>query len=486
MCVPAHDQRDFEFAKEYNLPIKPVIQPEGVELDPRTMTEAYVEAGEMVHSKQFSGIPSEEGKEKIIEYVEQNGLGERQINYRLRDWGISRQRYWGTPIPIIYCDNCGAVPVPDEELPVELPLDIEFTGKGGSPLSKIDSFVNTDCPECGEPARRETDTMDTFVESSWYFLRYASPNYTEGIFDKNDVAYWLSVDQYIGGIEHAILHLLYARFFTKALRDLGMCDLDEPFSNLLTQGMVIKDGAKMSKSVGNIVDPDDMIAKYGADTVRLFIMFAAPVNRDLDWSDEGIEGSFRFLNRVWRLIYDVFEDIEGVGGIEVDTDKVSAPAKELLTKTHKTIKKVTDDLDRFSFNTAIAAVMELLNDTSRFNPEGPDDLPVLREAVETMIRLLYPMAPHITEELWHELGYEDTLVDKEWITWNKDLVESAAINIVVQVNGKVRSQLVMDPDASEDQMKEAAFSDEKVQSFMSGKEPRKVIVVPGRLVNIVV
>ena len=486
MCVPAHDQRDFEFAKEYNLPIKPVIQPQGVELDPRTMTEAYVEPGEMVHSRQFSDIPSEEGKEKIIEYVEQNGFGERQINYRLRDWGISRQRYWGTPIPIIYCDKCGAVPVPDEDLPVELPLDIEFTGKGGSPLSKIDSFVNTDCPSCGERAKRETDTMDTFVESSWYFLRYASPNYTKGIFDKSDVAYWLSVDQYIGGIEHAILHLLYARFFTKALRDLGMCDLDEPFSNLLTQGMVIKDGAKMSKSVGNIVDPDDMIAKYGADTVRLFIMFAAPVNRDLDWSDEGVEGSFRFLNRVWRLIYDLFDDIETVKGNEVDAEKISAPAKELLTKIHKTIKKVTDDLDRFSFNTAIAAVMELLNDTSRFNPNGKDDLPVLREAIEAMVRLLYPMAPHITEELWHELGYEDTLVDKEWITWNKDLVESAAVNIVVQVNGKVRSQLVMDPDASEDQMKEAAFSDEKVQSFISGKEPRKVIVVPGRLVNIVV
>jgi len=486
MCVPAHDQRDFEFAKQYNLPIRIVIQPEGVELDPHKITEAYVEPGVMANSQDFSGLPSEEGKEKITDYIEEKGLGEKQINYRLRDWGISRQRYWGTPIPIIYCDKCGAVPVPDKDLPVELPLDIEFTGKGGSPLSKIDSFVNTKCPECGGDAKRETDTMDTFVESSWYFLRYASPKYAEGIFDKEEVSYWLAVDQYIGGIEHAILHLLYARFFTKALRDLGMCDLDEPFKNLLTQGMVIKDGAKMSKSIGNIVDPDDMIAKYGADTVRLFIMFAAPVNRDLDWSDEGIEGSFRFLNRVWRLVFDVFEKIDGVKGVKAETGKISKSAKELLTKTHKTIKKVTDDLDRFSFNTAIAAVMELLNDVSRFEPNGENDIPALRESIEAIIRLLYPMAPHISEELWHELGYEETLVDKEWITWDKDLVESAAINIVVQINGKVRSQITMDPDSDQDQMKEAAFSDEKVQSFIEGKEPKKVIVVPKRLVNIVI
>ncbi len=486
MCVPAHDQRDFEFAKEYHLPIKVVIQPQGVELDSYTMEGAYEEPGVMVNSKDFSDIPSQTGKEKIIEYIEAQGIGERQINYRLRDWGISRQRYWGTPIPIIYCEDCGAVAVPDEDLPVELPLDIEFTGKGGSPLSKIDSFVNTNCPKCGTQARRETDTMDTFVESSWYFLRYASPHYTEDIFNKEEVSYWLAVDQYIGGIEHAILHLLYARFFTKALRDLGKCDLDEPFTNLLTQGMVIKDGTKMSKSVGNIVDPDDMIAKYGADTVRLFILFAAPVQRDLDWSDEGIEGSFRFLNRVWRLVFDVYNNIDKVQGIEVEAEKISKPAKELLTKTHKTIKKVTDDLDRFQFNTAIAAIMELLNDTSRFKPEGKDDPPVLREAVEAMVRLLYPMAPHVSEELWHELGYEDTLVDLPWITWNKELIESAAINIVVQINGKVRSQLTMDPDSDQDQMKEAAFSDEKIQSYIAGKEPKKVIVVPKKLVNIVI
>jgi leucyl-tRNA synthetase len=486
MCVPAHDQRDFEFATEYGLPIVPVIQPEGEELKPENMTGAYEEPGIMFNSEQFNGIPSEEGKEKIIEYMEEKGIGERQINYRLRDWGISRQRYWGAPIPIVYCDACGAVPVPDEELPVELPIDINFSGKGGSPLSSIESFVKTKCPACGGDARRETDTMDTFVESSWYFLRYASPHYDEGIFDREEVGYWLPVDQYIGGIEHAILHLLYARFFTKALRDLGMCDLDEPFTNLLTQGMVIKDGAKMSKSLGNIVDPDDMIKRYGADTVRLFMLFAAPVQKDLDWSDEGVEGAFRFLNRLWRLIFDKFPQIEGITNEEPDTEKISPGAKELLIKVHRTIKKVTDDLDRFQFNTAIAAVMELLNDTSRFEPSVGEDSVVVRKAVEAMVRLLYPMAPHVSEELWHDLGHEESLVDKSWLKWDSELISAAAITVVVQVNGKVRSQITMDPDTDEERMKEAAFADEKVQGFISGKEPRKVIVVPKKLVNIVI
>jgi len=486
MCVPAHDQRDFEFATEYGLPIVPVIQPEGEELKPEEMTGAYEDPGVMINSEQFNGISSEEGKEKIIEYIEEKGIGERQINYRLRDWGISRQRYWGAPIPIVYCDACGAVPVPDEELPVELPVDIDFSGKGGSPLSSIESFVKTKCPACGGEARRETDTMDTFVESSWYFLRYASPHYDEGIFDKEEVGYWLPVDQYIGGIEHAILHLLYARFFTKALRDLGMCNLDEPFTNLLTQGMVIKDGAKMSKSLGNIVDPDDMIKRYGADTVRLFMLFAAPVQKDLDWSDEGVEGAFRFLNRLWRLILDKFPLIEGITDEEPDTEKISPGAKEFLIKVHRTVKKVTDDLDRFQFNTAIAAVMELLNDTSRFEPSVEEDSVVLRKAVEVMVRLLYPMAPHVSEELWHDLGNEESLVDKPWLKWDKELVSGAAITVVVQVNGKVRSQITMDADTDEERMKEAAFADEKVQGFISGKEPRKVIVVPRKLVNIVV
>ena len=493
MCVPAHDQRDFEFAKEYGLPIKVVIQPVGAikesSLNADDMEHAYEEPGIMVNSGEFSGLPSEEGKEKVIQCVESRGFGKRQINYRLRDWGISRQRYWGAPIPIVYCDNCDVVPVPDEELPVELPLDVEFTGKGGSPLAKLESFIKTKCPKCGQYARRETDTMDTFVESSWYFLRYASPNYDKGMFDVEKVRYWLPVDQYIGGIEHAILHLLYARFYTKVLRDLRMGSLDEPFTNLLTQGMVIKDGAKMSKSLGNIVDPDDMIEKYGADTVRVFMLFAAPVQKDLDWSDEGIEGAYRFLNRVWRLVYDCRVRINlppapslarrGLG-------EVNPQAKELLVKVHKTIKKVTDDLERFQFNTAIAAVMELFNAASRFEPEGSDDLAVLREAVEAIVRLLYPMAPHISEELWQALGLEETLVDKPWVEWNKEIIDRAAITVVLQVNGKVRSQVLMDSDSDQEEMKEAAFSDEKVKNYIAGKEIKKVIVVPKKLVNIVV
>ncbi|MBI2487336.1 MAG: leucine--tRNA ligase [Deltaproteobacteria bacterium] len=490
MCVPAHDQRDFEFAKEYGLPIKVVIQPVGAihesPLHLGSMERAYEEPGVMANSGEFSGLPSEVGKEKVIEYVQSKGFGERKVNYRLRDWGISRQRYWGTPIPIVYCDTCGAVPVPDEELPVELPLDVEFTGKGGSPLAKLESFIKTKCPKCGKDARRETDTMDTFVESSWYFLRYASPDFDEGMFEEEKVKYWLPVDQYIGGIEHAILHLLYSRFYTKVLRDLGMCALDEPFSNLLTQGMVIKDGAKMSKSLGNIVDPDDMIQKFGADTVRVFMLFAAPVQKDLDWSDEGIEGAYRFLNRVWRLVSDVFPQIESLKNTKPDLSQIAEPAKELLIKVHKTIKKVTDDLERFQFNTAIAAIMELLNAVSRFEPHTDDDISVLRESVESIVRLLYPVAPHIGEELWESLGYEETLVDKPWMEWDREIVESAAITVVLQVNGKVRSQVIMDSDSDREEMKQAALSDEKVKNYIAGKEIKKVIVVPRKLVNIVV
>ena len=489
MCVPAHDQRDFEFAKEYGLPIKVVIQPEGDDVNPDDMKCAYEDVGIMVNSGEYSGTPSEIGKQKIIEYVETKGFGRRQINYRLRDWGISRQRYWGAPIPIIYCDRCGTLAVPDNYLPVELPMDIEFTGKGGSPLAKIEKFVNTKCHKCGGDARRETDTMDTFVESSWYFLRYTSPDFENGMLDGARGKYWLPVDQYIGGIEHAILHLLYARFYTKVLRDLGMCNLDEPFLNLLTQGMVIKDGAKMSKSLGNIVDPDDIIAKYGADTVRIFMLFASPVERDLDWSDEGIEGSYRFLNRVWRFAYD-FGIRNSEFGIRESFNPLSAirnpQSKGLLIKVHKMIKKVTEDLERFQFNTGVAAIMELLNAVSRFQSNGNDEKAVLREAIETIVRLLYPFAPHIAEELWEALGYKETLVDKPWIEWDREIVGSAAVIVVLQVNGKVRSQVFMDPDTTEEEMKQAAFSDERVKSYISGKEIKKVIVVPKRLVNIVV
>jgi leucyl-tRNA synthetase len=486
MSVPAHDQRDFEFAKEYGLPLRVVIQPDGGNLNPEDMKSAYEDEGIMVNSGVFSGLNSEVGKKRVTDYAEAKGFGRSQVNYKLRDWGISRQRYWGTPIPIIYCDRCGTLAVPDGDLPVELPMDVELTGKGSSPLSKIDRFLNTKCHKCGGDAKRETDTMDTFVESSWYFLRYTSPDFQEGMVDKERGKYWLPVDQYIGGIEHAILHLMYARFYTKVLRDLGMYDLDEPFLNLLTQGMVIKDGAKMSKSLGNTVDPDDMIEKYGADTVRIFMLFASPVERDLDWSNEGIEGAYRFLNRVWRSIGERLHIIQNYKGVKPNLAQISGSAKDLLIKVHKTIKKVTEDLERFQLNTGIAAIMELLNAVSRFEPNGKDEISVVREAIEAMVRLLYPFAPHISEELWETLGYKETLIDKEWIEWDRELVGSASIIVVLQVNGRVRSQVLMDPDTTEEEMKKAAFSDEKVKSHISGKEIKKVIVVPRKLVNVVV
>lgn len=494
MCVPAHDQRDFEFAEEYGLPIKIVIKPEnnvGANhelplLTQEKLDKAYEEPGVLLNSGEFSGLSSEKGKEEIINYLESKDIGKRQINYRLKDWGISRQRYWGAPIPVVYCQSCGIVPVPDEDLPVVLPLDIEFTGKGGSPLSKIDRFVNTQCPDCGGFAKRETDTMDTFVESSWYFLRYTSAGYDKGMFDQENVDYWLPVDQYIGGIEHAILHLLYSRFYTKVLRDLGMCTLDEPFTNLLTQGMVVKDGAKMSKSLGNTVDPDDMIQKYGADTVRIFMLFAAPVQKDLDWSDEGIEGSYRFLNRIWRYVYDALPKFEDLEIMKPKLELISESSRELLIKVQRTIKKVTSDLERFQFNTAIAAIMELLNATSHHDSSKKEDLLVLRESLEAIIQLIYPMAPHIAEELWESLGYRDSLVTKPWLKWNEEIINSAAITIVVQVNGRVRSQIQMDPDSTEEDMKRAALSDERVKSYIAGKDVRKIIIVPKKLVNMVI
>jgi len=486
MCVPAHDQRDFEFAKEYELHIRVVISPKDQEINSEELTEAYIEKGQMVNSGQFDGLDSETGKEKVIEFIGSNKIGKRHTNFRLRDWGISRQRYWGTPIPIIYCNKCGTLPVAEENLPVELPIDIDFSGGGGSPLKKIDSFINVKCPKCGSKARRETDTMDTFVESSWYFLRYVSSNYDKGIFDKEKVGYWLGVDQYIGGIEHAILHLLYSRFFTKMLRDLGLCELDEPFINLLTQGMVIKDGSKMSKSIGNVVDPDDMIKRYGADTVRVFMLFASPVQRDLDWSDEGVGGAFRFLNRVWRL---VFENLDIIKEKDIDNtqfDNLEKEARELRIQTHKTIKKVTDDLEKFQFNTAIAAIMELLNSLSKFEAITLSEKIIFRESTESIIRLLYPIAPHYSQELWNCLGREESLVDMPWIQWEGEIVQKASITIIFQINGKLRSQAVMDADSSEEDIKNAAYDDERIKSYISGKEIRKVIVVPKKLINIVV
>ncbi|GFO68444.1 leucine--tRNA ligase [Geomonas limicola] len=486
MAVPTHDQRDFEFASKYGLPLKVVINPEGETLDPATMTEAFTGEGIMVNSGSFDGISNTEAKERIADYLEGEGIGKKTVNFRLRDWGISRQRYWGNPIPVINCELCGVVQVPEKDLPVVLPMDAAFTGEGGNPLAQVPSFVNCTCPQCGEAARRETDTMDTFVQSSWYFLRYCSPKYQGGPLNREKVEYWMPVDQYIGGIEHAVLHLLYARFFTKVLRDLGYCNVDEPFSNLLTQGMVIKDGAKMSKSKGNVVDPNALIERYGADTARLFSLFAAPPEKDLDWSDQGVDGSYRFLNRVWRLVFDVLPAVKSAAPADLAT--LSAEAKNLRRAVHKTIKKVTEDIDgRFHFNTAIAAVMELVNTLQGFEGKSaPESVGVVREGVESVVRLLAPFVPHFTEELWAELGYTGSVEKAGWPSYDAEAVVDDEITVVIQVNGKLRSKLLVAPDVQEETVKQAALADDKIQVFLEGKSVKKVIYVPGKLVNIVV
>lgn len=485
MAVPTHDQRDFEFARKYNLNMQVVIQPEGELLDPATMTGAYTEPGRMVNSGEFDGSSSLEAKEQIADWLEKNGRGKKTVNYRLRDWGISRQRYWGNPIPVIYCDACGTVPVPEKDLPVALPLDIAFTGDGGSPLAKVDSFVQVNCPLCGSAARRETDTMDTFVESSWYFLRYCCPDYIEGALDKEKVSYWMSVDQYIGGIEHAVLHLLYARFFTKVLRDLGYVNVDEPFTNLLTQGMVIKDGAKMSKSKGNVVDPNSLIEKYGADTARLFSLFAAPPEKDLDWNDQGVDGSFRFLNRLWKLVGETVPFMATAS--KVDVAALSDEARSLRRLVHKSIRKVTADVDeRFHFNTAISAIMELVNGIQAFPYKNlPQNSALLKEAVESTLLLLYPFVPHFCEELWESIGHDGGIEKAGWPSFDEEAAADEELLIVVQVNGKLRGRVVVSADSSEELVKSIAFADEKVATFLEGKTPRKIIYVPGKLLNIV-
>ena len=488
MAVPAHDQRDFEFARKYDLPIRVVIQPQGQTLKPEEMTEAYVEDGVMAASGPFSGLPSAEGREQIANYLEEKGWGKKDIRYRLRDWGISRQRYWGAPIPILYCDSCGMLPVPESELPVILPRDVEFSGEGGSPLAKLPEFFLTTCPKCGGPAERETDTMDTFVESSWYFARYASPDEDRRPLDKARVAYWLPVDQYIGGIEHAVLHLLYARFFTKALRDLGWLKLDEPFTNLLTQGMVIKDGAKMSKSKGNVVDPDFLIERYGADTARLFTLFAAPPEKDLDWSDHGVEGAHRFLSRLWRF---AGQHRQALLGVAPDLDPPGLPPglAALRRLVHRTIKKVTDDIEeRFHFNTAIACVMELFNALSLAAREGSataEGASLIRAGLEAILVLLYPFVPHMTSELWESLGNRRSLEEIPWPEYSAEALQEEALLIVVQVDGRVRGKITVSADASGEQIETEALAHPKIQGYLQGKSVRRVIQVPRRLVNIV-
>ncbi|NPV60775.1 MAG: leucine--tRNA ligase [Actinobacteria bacterium] len=486
MAVPAHDQRDFEFARKFGLPIRVVIQPPGGELDPDAMTEAYVDPGTMVASGDFDGLDSEEGRLRAVpDLLEERGWGRRAVNYRLRDWLISRQRYWGVPIPVVYCGECGLVPVPDEDLPVLLPEDVEFVFEGPSPLERSREFRRATCPRCGGEAERETDTMDTFVDSSWYYIRYASPRCEEAAFDPAAVRYWLPVDQYIGGIEHAIMHLLYSRFFTKVLKDLGLVDFNEPFTNLLCQGMVVMGGAKMSKSKGNIITPEQFIDTYGADTLRLFILFLGPPEADKEWSDSGIEGAHRFLNRVWRLVYR-YLDILTFKTQPVPRD--SEVLRRLSHLTHRTIRKVTEDIERFAFNTAIAAIMEFTNGLYREIEAAPDAFNTYEghEAMRSLVLLLAPFAPFIAEELWEEMGGESSVHAQPWPEYDPDLAKADRITLVLQVNGKVRERVEVDADISREEMEELALASRRVKEYTAGKDIAKVVVVPGKLVNVVV
>ena len=489
MSVPAHDQRDFEFAKMYGLPIVVTIMPEGGTLDASSMEAAYEGDGIMVNSGSFNGRQNRQAIPEIVAYLERKGIGKGRVNYRLRDWGISRQRYWGAPIPIIYCESCGVVPVPYEDLPVKLPLDLQVKMVGKSPLSEYPAFYRVKCPTCGREARRETDTMDTFVESSWYFLRYACPGYDQAPLDRKRVDYWMPVDQYIGGIEHAVLHLLYSRFFNRVMNELGFVSVREPFANLLTQGMVIKDGAKMSKSKGNVVDPDYLIQRYGADTARLFCLFASPPEKDLDWSDKGVEGSYRFLQRVWRLVIEHADTLkETLPTIEQDAGGVeNKDTSRLVYMIHKTIKKVTEDAERFHLNTAIASIMELVNAIYKFvEVERKDgELRLLKGVIEHLIVILGPFCPHITEELWQAVGNTGHVIDQPWPAYNEAYVREERVTVAVQVNGKLRDTCEVERDLDETALKQVVLSLEKVIRHLENREIRKVIVIPNKLVNIV-
>lgn len=486
MGVPAHDQRDFDFAKKYNLPIEIVVQPEGQNMKGEDLTEAFAAEGIMENSGEFDGMNNREALKKIIDYVEEKGIGERKVNFRLRDWLISRQRYWGAPIPVVYCEKCGTVPIPESELPVRLPENVKFTGQGKSPLSECEEFMNTTCPKCGGHARRESDTMDTFVCSSWYYLRYCDPHNDKMPFAKDKVDYWMNVDQYIGGVEHAILHLLYARFFTKVLYDLGYVSCEEPFENLLTQGMVLKDGSKMSKSVGNVVSPDEIVAKYGADTARLFILFAAPPERDLDWNDTAVEGAYKFLNRVWRAVDELKPFMSDE---KVVSASLNAEEKKLRFAVNASIKKVTEDFERFSFNTAISSIMEMVNELYRYkDATAPESYskPLIGEALRSLIVLLSPIVPHITQEMWESIGNDTALFDTPWPSFDESALVVSEVEIVVQINGKIRDKMTVSADLSREQMEEIAKTSDKVKSLIGDKQIVKVIAVPKKLINIVV
>lgn len=470
MAVPTHDQRDFEFAKKYDLPLRIVIKPENNEISESTMTQAYEGEGFLVNSGKFNGLPNREAMTKIADWMEENKIGNRKVYYRLRDWSISRQRYWGEPIPIVYCKECGTVPVPEKDLPVLLPKEVNFKA-GGSPLSTSSEFVNTICPKCKRIAKRETDTLDCFVASSWYFLRYLSPQWDKGPFRKEDAEYWMPVDQYIGGAEHATKHLIYARFFMMVMKDMGLCKESEPFKRLLCQGMVIKDGAKMSKSKGNIVDPIKIIDKYCADVLRLFVLFAAPPDTDLEWSDEGIEGANRFLNRMWRLVEE-FKDSK--------THQENLESQRVLRKLHQTIKKVTEDIERFHFNTAIASIMEMVNTISQFKENCE------KEILETVILLLAPFVPHFSEEAWELLGNKPSIFNQSWPKYNPKLVREEEVLIVIQINGRVRDKMVVPSGTIKEDVNKMVLNREKVQKWIANKKIEKIFFVPDKLINIVV
>jgi leucyl-tRNA synthetase len=481
MSVPAHDQRDYEFAKAYGLPIKQVIEAvDDTECD--LSKAAFTEKGRLIESGQFSGLTSAEAFAAIADYLVDNNKGEKQVNYRLRDWGVSRQRYWGTPIPIINCPDCGSVPVPEQDLPVTLPEDVIVDGSG-SPIKSMPEFYQCKCPKCGGDAERETDTFDTFFESSWYYARYTCPDNDQAMLDER-ANHWLPVDQYVGGIEHAVLHLLYARFFHKLMRDEGLVSGDEPFKNLLTQGMVLKDGAKMSKSKGNTVDPQALIDQYGADTSRLFMMFAAPPEQSLEWSDKAVEGSHRFLNRLWRSVQ---EHADKGGVVELNTDDLSDELKAVRRQTYQTLSKVADDLGRrHTFNTAIAAVMELMNHLAKLDDDSEQGRAVMQEALEKAVLMLSPITPHICHELWKSLGHDDAVMLQAWPQVDESALVQDNIELMVQVNGKLRSKIAVAADADKEAIEAQALADENVKRYTDDKQIRKVIVVPGRLINIVV
>ena len=479
MAVPAHDERDFEFCRTYGIPVVPVIRPiDGALADGATMAEAFLSYGIVENSGEWSRLPSAEARKKMAAYAKEKGFGAESITYRIKDWGISRQRYWGTPIPVIYCKTCGAVPVSEADLPVRLPLQIKITGKGRSPLEAVDEFMNVSCPQCGEPAKRESDTMDTFVDSSWYFYRYCDSRNSEAPFNSTTVAHWFPIDQYVGGVEHAILHLIYSRFWTKVMRDIGVIVNDEPIKRLFTQGMVIKDGTKMSKSLGNVVSPDEMVAQYGADSARLYSLFAAPPDRDLDWQEDGVSGINRFMGRVYRFV------TRHADATKQNGDGTAAD-RQALRKLHQTIEKITGDFDsRWHFNTSIAALMELTNEL--YQLESKLSSAVIPEVCETLTLLLAPFAPYTAQDLWDTLGRTGPVFRQPWPTFHAELAKEDLVELPVQVNGKLRGHLQAALGAPKEELEKLALAQEKIKPFLDGKQIVKMIVVPDKLVNIVV